>query len=224
MIKHTCLILSIVFATLNGLAITVWSRRRALECFFKPATLVFLMVWVYLLTGFSGPLFWFGLGLFFSLLGDVLLLISRERLLPGLVAFLLAHVAYIVSFMQGTLASKITPLLVAVMIGIVSNYVLKPIINGLVEKGGGKLRPAIIAYGVVISIMAFFASVTVFRDEWNIQAAILVGVGAILFYLSDILLAWNRFVRPLKYGRLMNIIPYHLGQMLLAIGMVIQFS
>jgi uncharacterized membrane protein YhhN len=36
--------------------------------------------------------------------------------------------------------------------------------------------------------------------------------GAALFYASDALIAWNRFVRPLSWSPLPVIITYHLGQ------------
>jgi uncharacterized membrane protein YhhN len=52
----------------------------------------------------------------------------------------------------------------------------------------------------------------------------LVTVGAILFYSSDVVLAWNKFVNPIKNGRLANMILYHLGQAALVAGVLIQFA
>jgi len=43
-------------------------------------------------------------------------------------------------------------------------------------------------------------------------------VGAFLFYISDLILAWNRFVAPIQNGRLLNIVAYHLGQIALIVG------
>jgi uncharacterized membrane protein YhhN len=77
---------------------------------------------------------------------------------------------------------------------------------------------------VIISIMLLLALTTPFRGEWTREAAALLSVGAVLFGLSDVLLAWNLFVSPIKYGRVMNMAAYHLGQFALAIGMVVQFS
>jgi len=44
-----------------------------------------------------------------------------------------------------------------------------------------------------------------------------------VFFLSDSMLAWNRFVTPISYGRLKVIITYHLGQILIALGRPMQF-
>ena len=55
-------------------------------------------------------------------------------------------------------------------------------------------------------------------------AAALVAVGAFFFYLSDIILAWNKFVAPIKGGRIYNIGAYHLGQIALIAGVIAQFS
>ena len=53
--------------------------------------------------------------------------------------------------------------------------------------------------------------------------AMLVSMGAFLFYISDIILAWNRFVTPIRNGRVINIAIYHLGQIALIIGVALQF-
>jgi hypothetical protein len=60
--------------------------------------------------------------------------------------------------------------------------------------------------------------------SWNASAAALAAVGAFLFYLSDIILAWNKFVAPIKDGRIYNIGAYHLGQIALIAGVIAQFS
>ena len=59
---------------------------------------------------------------------------------------------------------------------------------------------------------------------WNASAALLVSLGAFLFYISDIILAWNKFVSPIQHGRIYNIAAYHLGQILLIAGVVAQFG
>jgi hypothetical protein len=49
-------------------------------------------------------------------------------------------------------------------------------------------------------------------------------VGALLFYISDIILAWHKFVSPIQNGRIYNIGAYHLGQILLIAGVIAQFG
>ncbi len=45
-------------------------------------------------------------------------------------------------------------------------------------------------------------------------------VGAVLFYISDGVLGWNRFVDPLPHGRLIVMTTYHLGQIGLVLALV----
>ena len=44
--------------------------------------------------------------------------------------------------------------------------------------------------------------------------------GALLFFYSDAILAWNRFVRPVPSSRIVNIVPYHVGEALLVLSLV----
>lgn len=218
------LIFAFVFAILDWLSVSIWWKWKALEYIAKPATLLLLIAWFYLQTGFSGPMFWFGLGLVFSLLGDLLLLFFFDQLIGGLVAFFLAHTAYIICLARGELLSRTYPLLIALVIGVLSERILRRIVAGVHKKGKSKLSPAVVGYGAIISIMLLLALTTPFRGEWTSEAAVWISVGAVLFYLSDVLLAWIVFINPIKHGRMMNMAAYHLGQFALAIGMVIQFT
>jgi uncharacterized membrane protein YhhN len=65
---------------------------------------------------------------------------------------------------------------------------------------------------------------TLFNSNWRSSASALVVLGAVLFFFSDIILAWNKFVAPIKNGRLANMILYHLGQFALIAGILIQFA
>jgi hypothetical protein len=51
-----------------------------------------------------------------------------------------------------------------------------------------------------------------------------VAIGAFLFYLSDIVLAWHKFVNPFKHGRIYNIALYHLAQIMLVAGVIVQYG
>jgi uncharacterized membrane protein YhhN len=51
-------------------------------------------------------------------------------------------------------------------------------------------------------------------------AIIATAVGAVLFLVSDTVVAWERFVAPLRHGPLAVIVTYHLAQLLIVIGLV----
>ena len=217
------LIAAFVFAALEALAL--WKNNPRLEYAAKPAVMVALFFWLWTSAGFSGALLWFGLGILFSLAGDVLLMISLDRLfLVGLVAFLCAHVAYVIGFNTPLPGVSAWGLLLAMMIWIGGTRIMRRIVAPLSAQGQAGLRIPILVYGFVISIMLLSAMLKLTDISWNAGAALLVALGAFLFYLSDIILAWMKFIAPIQNGRIYNILAYHLGQIALIAGVVIQFD
>ncbi|MHB8779010.1 MAG: lysoplasmalogenase [Anaerolineales bacterium] len=217
------LIAALVFGVLNLLAVAKnWLR---LESITKPAVMLALFFWLWMSTGLNGPLFWFGLGILFSLLGDVLLMISLDRLfLAGLVAFLLAHVAYVIGFNIPVPGMSAWGIALAVIIGVGGARVIRRIMDPLAAKGQGHMRMPILVYSIMISLLVLSAMLKLTDADWKAGAALLVSVGAFLFYISDIILAWNKFVALVPHGRIYNIAAYHLGQIALIAGVVMQYS
>ncbi len=216
-------IAAFTFAVLEALALQKnWPR---LEVIAKPGVMISLFFWLWLSVGLDGVLIWFGAGILLSLVGDVLLMISLDKFfLGGLVAFLLAHVAYIVGFNIPIPTMDFFGIVFAVMIGLGGARVIRRILDRLPATGQGQMRLPIIVYSAVISVMLLSAMIKLTDISWNATAAALVSVGAFLFYLSDIILAWNKFVAPIKSGRIYNIGAYHLGQIALIAGVIAQFS
>jgi uncharacterized membrane protein YhhN len=173
----------------------------------------------------QGNTFWFGLGVLFSLTGDVLLMISLDRLfLPGLAAFLLAHISYITGFRAELMTANIWSLILLVFIAINVSRLIHRIVGSMRARGENRLILPVIVYGIVISIVLYAAMSTTSNLAWTPLAAFLVSAGALLFAASDVILAWMKFVTPLKNGRIWNMALYHLGQIGLIAGVISQFS
>jgi len=102
--------------------------------------------------------------------------------------------------------------------------VVRRIVGAMRARGQNKLVTPVIIYSAVISIMLFAAMSTIFDPVWKTGTSFLVSMGAFLFYISDVILAWNKFVSPIRNGRLFNIITYHLGQIGLIAGVISQFG
>ena len=220
---HIFLIAALIFAALEALALQ--KNRPRLEYIAKPAVMLALFFWLWTSAGLNGALFWFGLGILFSLAGDVLLMISLDRLfIAGLAAFLFAHVSYIIGFNTPLPALSVWGLILAVMIGIGGVRIIRRILTPLAAQGQARLRIPVVIYGIAISIMLLSATIKLADISWAAWASLLVSVGAFLFYLSDILLAWMKFVAPIQNGRIFNILAYHLGQVALIAGVIIQFT
>ena len=217
------LITAFIFAVLEALAL--WKQWLKLEYLAKPAVMIILFLWLWTSTGLNGASLWFGIGILLSLAGDVFLLISLDRLfLAGLVAFLLAHLAYLVGFNIPIPEISAWGFVLAVIVGLGGVRVIRRIIAPLATSGQGRMRMPIIIYSTVISLMLLSAMMKMTDITWNANAATLVGVGAFLFYVSDIILAWHKFVAPIQYGRIYNIGAYHLGQIMLIAGVIAQFG
>jgi uncharacterized membrane protein YhhN len=64
---------------------------------------------------------------------------------------------------------------------------------------------------LVIGVMVVAASAT---------GDALVALGATVFMVSDALLGLDRFVRPLRHGQVAVMVTYHVGQVLIVLGML----
>lgn len=163
----------------------------------------------------DGARFFVG-GLALSWLGDLLLIPKGHKkvFLAGLVAFLLAHVAYVPAFVlrgfdvRGFVGGVA---FVAVPIVLVLRW-LRPKVKGTMWK-------AVVAYVVVISAMVCTAAaVVVYGASDNEGVSPVLLVGALCFWFSDILVARERFVKSEYINRVFGIPLYFFAQMLLIKG------
>lgn len=211
--------------------VSVWKKNKQIEKIFKPLTIGLLMSWV---IGFSwqegllkSNLIYFFVGLGFCLVGDVFLFLPPEKyFVPGLAAFLLGHISYIAGL--GGLASNsnlmIPFVIFLLVILVVSSKIVGRLVAGLKELKKERLRVPVIFYAGVISVMLASAGSRFFDPHWTTAGAYLVAGGAILFYISDVLNAWERFVNKFNHDRLIIMVTYHLGQFGLVTGAALHFA
>jgi uncharacterized membrane protein YhhN len=151
------------------------------------------------------------IGLIFCLGGDVFLALPRERMfLFGLVSFLLGHIFYVGCFFYVADASRWS--WIGAGIGLVASggvfFWLRPYL-------GSMLIP-VIAYIVVITVM-LVGSWTVLCDAGlELSGRLLVFSGAVSFYVSDLFVARDRFLKIEFKNRLIGLPLYYFGQFLLA--------
>lgn len=199
-----------------------WTRARVVT---KPAVLLALIGWFWQVGGWQGPLLWFGLALVCSLFGDVFLLQLDRFFVPGLVCFFAAHVFYLIGFNATPPAMSWLSVIFLVLVAAAYGVVFPPILHALGrDPQTAPLRPPVILYGVVISLMLLSALLNVQRAGWAFAPALLTAFGAALFFLSDSLLANNRFCRPLRHGELGVIVTYHAGQLAIIAGVLMRFA
>lgn len=217
------LILALIFAGLEALAVRQgWQR---VEYVAKPGVILALITWLYLATGLQGNTIWFGMGLLFALAGDILLMLPNERMfIPGLVAFWVTQVCYLLGFKQQLLQFNLWSLVLLVFVLLNGVRLLRRIVGAMRAGGQDSLVTPVILYGLTLSLMLFAAMTTIFDPTWSTGAAFFVSAGAFLLWISDLMLAWNKFVFPLSSGRVPAILTYHLGQILLIAGVISHFA
>jgi uncharacterized membrane protein YhhN len=151
------------------------------------------------------------IGLSLSMAGDAFLIFSsRAMFLSGLVAFLIAHIFYAFAFYTHASVSAWT------WVGLASMAVIGTGIFRWLRPFLGKMKGPVLAYIVVISAMVGGA-VSVFAAP-GIAAyeSRLVFTGAVVFFLSDILVARQQFVKPGFINRAIGLPLYYLGQFMFA--------
>jgi uncharacterized membrane protein YhhN len=154
-------------------------------------------------------------GLFFSWIGDILLQ-SEKLFIPGFLAFLTAHIFYIIFFAK-TRSNynsffKLRPImLMAVLAYLVEfMYILWPYL--------GDMKIPVLIYGITISTM-LSAAMWQYQKLEN-KTALFFIIGATLFVASDSLLAFNRFRESFNLAGVSIMTTYILAQLFIVTGAI----
>lgn len=160
----------------------------------------------------AGPLLLTGLLL--SLVGDVLLVPkSRTIFRIGIISFLLAHVAYCAAFisMKGHWMVTVGAVPVMIAVGVLVGRWLLPSVEA-------KMKKPVIAYIATICTMVSLSAGMAITGNWHFTVA------AVIFMISDIFVARDRFVESTFQNRLWGLPLYYGAQLLLATSPVIAIT
>jgi len=151
------------------------------------------------------------IGLILCLAGDVFLALPGEKtFLLGLICFLFGHVAYVLGFVSVTGLDPFRALESLIVLGL-SLWVylrLRPYL--------GPMKGPVVLYVFVITVMLSAALGLLSTPGLNLTGVIMAAVGAACFYLSDVFVARDRFLRKRFANRLLGLPLYYVGQFLLA--------
>jgi uncharacterized membrane protein YhhN len=192
---------------------------RMLEYVIKPMIVIWLLLYFLSQTVSisSGLKKWIIGALFFSWVGDVLLMFQQNNsifFLLGLSAFLIAHIFYIVFFNRVRVNESVRGnvwllLVVAIYYG--------ALITLLYSHLGGMKLPVLV-YGVVISCM-FMLAMHMLSIKNKIAGKWMM-IGALLFVMSDSLLAVNKFYQPFEIASVVIMLTYGLAQLFIVEGAI----
>lgn len=206
----------VFIAVAGALAVADWiavspsvGSKRA-EYALKPATMIPLIVAAAILDperDAQRALFLAALVL--SLAGDVFLMLPRDLFVAGLGAFLLGHIAYIGGFLLEPRTAG--PTLITVALVVIAAATLGRRIIAAARAGADPaIAGPVAVYMAVISITVVLAAGT---------AEAFAIAGAAIFFASDAMIAWDRFVQPFRWARPLIMAAYHFAQALLVVSL-----
>ena len=162
---------------------------------------------------------WILIGLFFSWLGDIFLLLDSKGsifFIAGLVSFLITHIFYILYFLSiGNSAPSLLkkqPLLIVLILCYGSALVV------LLFPYLGELKIPVILYAAVICTM-LLCSLHISRKLPAPSNSYFIA-GALLFVLSDSLLAINKFYQPFAFAGTLIMLTYCAAQYYIVMGFI----
>lgn len=203
------LVLACVMAVLDWGAVARGSA--VLEYVSKPsATLAFLLTAATLDVSHGAPWSWRLAALAFCILGDVFLMLPRDAFIQGLASFAAAQVLFTVSFAAGDTGRARLAIGIVVVLPL-ALILARRFIGAIRSSGHDGLVMPVVAYMTVISAM------TVGAVASGRPAA--VG-GAVVFMVSDSLIAESRFVAARSWHPVGIMVTYHLALAGLVLGLL----
>jgi uncharacterized membrane protein YhhN len=151
------------------------------------------------------------MGLIFCLIGDVCLALPQGKAFRGgLAAFLVGHVFYIFGF------SSLTSISDWISIGVLIIFVMSAFIFFWLRPHLRSMLIPVLLYILVITIMASGAWTVFWKSSFQISGRTLILVGSLCFYVSDVFVARNKFMKEEYRNRLLGLPLYYTGQFSLA--------
>jgi uncharacterized membrane protein YhhN len=150
-------------------------------------------------------------GLIFCLIGDVCLALPQEKAFKaGLVAFLIGHVFYIFSF------SSLIPIFYWISSGLFILFGISALIFFWLRPHLKSMLIPVLVYILVITIMASGAWAVFWKSSFQFSGRMLILIGSLCFYFSDVFVARDKFIKEEYRNRLFGLPLYYTGQFMLA--------
>ena len=187
----------------------------------KPLITIFLMIYLASHSKLRGRFAKrIAAGLFFGLIGDTLLMfldMEPSFFIFGLTAFLIGHICYISAFFIDFRnlpknGNKVILFSVLAFVGFCVGFYL------YFKNYLGEFELPVTIYALVISLMAISATCRI--GKVNATSFNLIFLGALLFLISDTILAYDKFVVQFGHAGLFIMVIYMLAQYFITIGAI----
>jgi uncharacterized membrane protein YhhN len=216
--KNECFLKSYIVLSILYLLI-VFLGQEQIAWFIKPFLIPFLLLGVSLYNYFPSKKLLLA-ALTFSWIGDIILLFTDRGeiyFVFGLIAFLISHVVYIITFSK-QLKIRNRKNKAVFWIGVTAIIVYLLTMLAILLPSLGDLKIPVFVYALVISTMLLFA----FKGFliWKEPANWYILLGAIIFVSSDSILAFDKFYVQIMHGSFLIMVTYLLAQYLIVKGIL----
>ena len=196
----------------GAILVSYLSKRRLAFFILKPLTT--LLIFTLVLASVPGsdrvyPVL-IAAGLGFSLAGDIFLMLPTQHFLYGIMSFSVTHILYLVAFIVRDSVFLVHPL--TLLFGVIAAALTLLIWRGIKPS----LRIPVLLYVTLITGMA--AQATGAAIALKTAGVTIAALGAMFFFLSDAILAVDRFRSPFEAARAAVLSSYWIGQWLIAMS------
>lgn len=208
------LLLAIVVSAAVTIAADRGGRRRPVFYLAKPLTTA-LIVSLAVLTLAPWPDYraWVLAAFLACLAGDIALMFTGKRwFVAGLASFLVGHGLLIVAFARELPSTGLAPGTPALLFGALFLLAVGGYARWLLPRTGS-LKFPVLAYLTVLSAMVLVA---LLRSEADVPGAAITLAGAVLFAISDAVLAYRKFVHAPWWGQPATLASYYAALGLIA--------
>ena len=191
------------------------STAFPLKAFLMPA----LIAAVYFHPDFTSKKFLLG-ALIFSWIGDVVLMFQSMNplfFIGGLIAFLIGHIIYMILFNKEK-RSDMPQNSSFIRVGFILIGIYLLIMLTLLFPHLGNMRLPVTVYALTISAM--LSTAVIGYSGWESSANDWILRGAILFVLSDSILAFNKFYQPIWLASFFIMVTYLAAQYAIVVGVL----
>ena len=206
------LIALIILSAILYLIFALYFDNKLYKFIWKPGTMILIILLAIIESGLSTVFsYWVLVALLFSVMGDILLMLHKKWFIYGLGSFLIAHILYITGFLVAfSFTFSASGLFLIIVLTIIAGVFYCFLFQNVRKEGGRRLLFAVACYMVVITTMlslAIMTGITIFI------------VAALVFFISDSILAVNRFKVKFQLADYLVMSTYFTAQLLFAISL-----
>ncbi len=176
-------------------------KKPVLNYLFKPVTTILIIILAFLLPDSVSIIYksFIIVGLFFSLLGDIFLMLPKNKFIHGLISFFIAHILFIIAIISDFGPYFDWQYLIPILLYLI-------IILKIILPHTGKIKLPVIFYTIIISFFLWQAAGRAYYLADN--SSIMAFLGALAFIISDSVLAYNKFVKSFKLAEIIIMLTY----------------